>query len=436
MLIKIGDIVDVKIEKIVYEGYGLARIDNFVIFVDNAVPLDLLKVEIKKVNKKFANAKIIEIINPSPHRIKPECHLFNACGACNLQFVNYDFLLKCKKQIVEEALSIKVNDVIASPKIFNYRCKSQYPVTETKNSKRVIAGYYKPKSHEIVNIKYCMAQDSVVDEIIQYIRDNWSFGCYVEKKHSGLLRHIVVKKSSSTNEILVVLVLNSDNKVDLVDFFENLTKKFPDIKGCLINYNSEKTNKILGSKTETILGQNFYTEILDNKTYKIGAESFFQVNPACAVNIFNEVKKAVKPNSTVLDCYGGVGAIGVWLSDIAKKVTLIEINEDAVNFAHENFKNNNVKNYEIILGDAKEKLNGLYDYAIIDPPRKGADFSFLQKLSSITNNIIYVSCNPLTLARDIKVLKDFNFEVKYVQPIDMFPFTYHIENVCILEKKS
>ena len=433
-MIKAGDIIECEIEKLVHEGKGLSRIDNFVIFVKNAVPKDIVKVKISKVNKHYGEASVIKILKESPYRKKPECHLFNACGACHLQYIDYDYLLKCKKNIVEETLSMPVRDVIKSPEVIKYRCKTQYPVSETKNSKRIVAGYYREKSHKITNIKYCTAQSDIVNDIIDYIRANWKLGAYVEKTRKGLLRHIIIKQSSSTNEILVILVLNSDKKTETKDFFKLLTENFNDIKGCLVNYNSKNTNRILGDKTELVLGQDYYTEILENKTYKIGAESFFQVNPKCAVNIFNEVKKNIEPDSTVLDCYGGVGAIGVWVSDLDSCVTLIEENENAIQFAEENYKNNGVKNYKIIKGDVKKELSGEYDYAIIDPPRKGCDKEFLEKLVQTSKNIIYVSCNPSTLKRDIDILRNYDFEVQYVQPIDMFPYTYHIECVCILKK--
>ncbi len=443
-MIKKDDVIELKIEKLLYGGSSLGRIDNFAVFVSGGCPEDILKIKILKVNKTYAIGEILEILNPSKYRKKPKCQIFNACGACMWQYIDYDFLLEQKKLMVEEALSIKVNDVIKSPEIKAYRHKMQYPVAQAgvdymeigyKNSKRLLAGYYKEKTHDITNIKYCEMNAEPFNEIVQFIRDNWALGAYCEKTKKGLLRHIVLKKSSSSNEILIILILNCDKKPNVEAFFGALCEKFPTIKGCLINYNTLDTNKIFGNKTELVLGQDFYTEVFGKKTFKVGAESFFQVNPKCAKKLFVEIKKHIEPNSKILDCYGGVGVMGIYAIEKASHITLVEENADAINFAKENFELNGIKNFEILQGRAEDVLNGgTFDCAIIDPPRKGCERKVLEILAKTSKKIIYVSCNPQTLARDLKILTELGFKIKKAQPYDMFPFTYHVEMLCVLER--
>ena len=330
-----------------------------------------------------------------------------------------------------------IEDMIKSPKLREYRCKTQYPTSETKNSKRILAGYYREESHNITNIKFCPAQSGIINEIVEYIRENWKLGAYVEKTKKGLLKHIVIKQSSTTDEILLILVLNAKNKVDISDFANNIKEKFKNIKGILINYNPSEGNRILSDKTELVLGDNYYTEQFDDKKLKIGAESFFQVNPFCAYELFSSIKKLVKKNSSILDCYGGVGAIGSFLSDLTKSTVLIEINPEACILAEENYRVNSVRDFEILKGDVKDVISKdkTFDYSIIDPPRKGCDREVLFVLSKISKNIIYVSCNPQTLSRDIKILQEKEFKLKYVKPFDMFPYTYHMETLCMLERE-
>lgn len=436
--LKKDEIIEVSVEKMTFGGDALSHYNGFVIFIKGGCPDDLLRVKIVKLNKHYAKAEITEIIKPSPHRIKPFCPLFNACGACQWQYIDYDFLLTQKKNILSEALNsdFYIEDMAGSPKLRGYRCKTQYPVSETKNSKRILAGYYRENSHDITNIKFCPAQDKTVDEIVEYIRENWDLGAFVEKTKKGLLRHIVIKKSSTTEDILLILVLNSDKKKDINSFASSLKKKFSNIRGILVNYNPHNSNKIMSDKTELVLGNDFYTEKFGDKKFKIGAESFFQVNPFCANEIFSEIKKFIKPNSTLLDCYGGVGIIGSYLADLTKSTTLIEINSEACRLAEENYKSNGVKDFEIIEGDVKDVLKSdkTFDYSVIDPPRKGCEKDVLNILSKISKNIIYVSCNPQTLSRDIKILQEFGFKLKYVKPFDMFPYTYHMETLCFLEQ--
>jgi len=446
---KINDEFTVSIEKLSNLGYGIAKIDGQIVFVENSCPGDEVSIKITKANKNYANAKVVEIINPSPHRVEPFCAMQKVCGACQIQFIDYDYQLQLKKQIVEDAIrtigniDIKVENPIASPKIKEYRHKIQYPVSQTKVSKRLLAGYYKPQSHEIINIKHCPIQPAICDEIIDFIRNRaFDFGIsgFNEKKHSGDLRHVVIRTSESTGKNLITLVVNATKTFPrLNDFAKYIFDEFKEISGVCVNFNSKKTNVIMGKETQCLHGKNFVNEEILNKTFKIGPNTFFQVNPKSAENIFDYVKKYIKNNFTepvVLDAYAGVTSFGISISDVCKKVVSVEENKESCDLAREIIELNKIKNVEIHNMDAakffaNEKRN--FDIIILDPPRKGcSEESLNEAMKLCKGKIIYVSCNPATLARDLKYLAAKGAKIESIQPFDMFCHTYHIENVAII----
>ena len=446
----------VKIEKLSNLGYGIARVDGYVIFVENACPGDTVKIKVGKKNKNFANAKIIEIIEPSKHRIQPICPMQKVCGACQIQFIDYDYQLQLKKEIVEDTMGInkgdgnhwvEIRDVIASPKSQEYRHKIQYPISETKESGRILAGYYKPASHELINIKYCPIQPSYCDKIIDFIRDvakECGVSGYREKQHCGDLRHVVIRTSAYNNKNLVILVINS---VKVLDKVKKLAKRIytelDNVVGVGINLNPKKTNLIMGDETEIIEGEGFIEEKLCDKVFKVGANTFFQVNPYTANNIFEYIKKYISENfesPLVLDAYAGISTFGICLSDVAKKVVTVEEVKASTDLASKIIKENGIKNVEVHNMDAgkffEKELNTegrKFDVTVLDPPRKGCTQESLDYALKLTSKkIIYVSCNPATLARDLKYLVEKGCKVEFIQPFDMFPHTYHIENVAII----
>ena len=451
---QINDILEVKIEKMLYEGKALARVENFPIFIENACTDDILKVKIEKVNKNYAIASIVEIIKPSEYRITPLCSMHNVCGSCNWQYIKYDRQLIEKQNIVYETIKhiagmeLSVNQTVKSPKTTEYRCKIQYPVSQTKVSKRILAGYYKKNSHELINIKYCPMQDKRISEMLEFIRveaQKLNIAAYDEKSHKGLLRHIIFRESSDFKSVLVIFVINSNKIANEIKKLAEITaSNFKEIVGVCANFNTKKSNVIMGSETTEITGDDYYIENLSGNQYKVSANSFFQVNPYCAELIFNETKKFIeatfKDKPTVLDAYSGVSSFGIWVSPVAKKVISIEEVEQATQNAKYNKKLNNVTNLEIMTGDAAinfEKLisNGTkFDVSLIDPPRKGCSEESLNYAMKLTKDtIIYVSCNPATLARDLKYLISNGCKVEYIQPFDMFPHTYHVECVAIIK---
>ncbi len=448
---RINDEIIVNIEKMTPQGEGLCRYgeNNFVIFVKNCLPNEKLKIKITSLNKHFARGQIIEIIQPAKERIKPFCPLYNVCGSCQMQICEYDYSIKLKEDILKDIFKNEKNlilPIIKSPKNKEYRHKIQFPARETKNSKRVLLGYFKENSHDITDIKFCPIQPDIINKISKFIRENYKLGCYIEKKQQGLLKHVIARISSSDNSILLIFVLNVDEKKyqkikdDITDFSNKISNEFKEIKGIFVNLNNKNTNCILGNKTIKITGEDYILQKLENKTFKIGATSFFQVNPFAIIELFKIVKNNIKENSTILDAYGGVGAIGIFVSDKTKKITLIEESQNATQMAKENYKLNNIENYEIFCGDAKKffedfkKDNKIFDYTILDPPRSGCDEEGLKNIADISNNIIYVSCNPVTLRRDMETLKKIGFLPDFIQGVDLFPYTYHIETVVLFKK--
>ena len=452
----IDNILTVKIEKLSNLGLGIAKVDGFVIFVSNACPNDVVKIKITKKNKNYANAEIVELIEPSSDRIEPFCKMQKVCGACQLQFISYNAQLKYKKQIVEDTMKsiygkeAEVRDVIPSPLEKEYRHKIQYPIGQTKDSKRILAGYYKTGTHELVNIKYCPIQPEYCDKIIEFIREKaqeLNIEGYKESSNSGELRHVVIRTSFDNKKSLVVLVVNSDRVSDKI---KNLCKaiysELNEINGVGVNYNNKKTNLILGDKTDIIIGEEFIEEKLCDKTFKVGAKTFFQVNPPSADNIFRYVRDYITKNfenPTILDAYAGITAFGICMSDIASKVVSIEEVKDSVELARKIIEENGIDNIELHQGDAGKFLSNetllgrQYHVTILDPPRKGCTPNSLDYALKLTQNkIIYVSCNPATLARDLKYLTEHGAEVEYIQPFDMFPHTYHIENVAIINLQN
>lgn len=445
---KQNDELVVNIEKFSNLGTGIAKVDGQVVFVENACPDDVVKIKITKVNKNYATAKTVEVITPSRHRVEPFCPMQKVCGACQMQFIDYGYQLQLKKQMVEDAmrsighLDVVVNTPIESPEVKNYRRKIQYPISQTKNSGRIIAGYFKPQSHEIVNIKYCPIQPEICDKIIDFVRENapkFSLTGFNEKKHTGDLRHVVIRSSADNGNCLVTLVVNATKMFDrLNDFAKSIFEEFGEVVGVCVNFNSKKTNVILGQETVCLYGQDYVEERILDKCFKIGADTFFQINPKSAENIFKYVKKQVEKfeNPTVLDTYAGIATFGIVVSDVAQKVVSVESNQSSIEKAKEVVELNNISNVELFAQDTTKYLKSIkrkFDITILDPPRKGCTQEALEEVLAHTKKqIIYVSCNPATLARDLKYMTEHGAKVESIQPFDMFCHTYHIENVAII----
>ena len=451
---KNGNTILLDIEKLNSEGAGIARYNNFVIFVKNSCPGDRLKCKITKVKKNYAEAEIEEIITPSAFRVSPMCKLQKICGGCTLQHIEYSKQLSLKQSMVEDTLhsilgeKLAVNKPISSGKDYGYRCKIQYPVRNKSNNGRLYAGYFRQGSHELINIKYCPIHPEICDKIIEFVKtegEKKGISGYNEQSNSGILKHIVLRYSKFNNEILVILVINTEGSIPecVKLLLKNLYDNFNKITGAGVNFNNLKTNVILGEKTKILYGKNYIEEKLADFVFKIGADTFFQVNPECAELMFKYIKTYITDtftNPRLLDAYAGIAAFGITLSPICKNVVSVEINKQSVENAQKTIKENDIKNVEVITSDSLKYIkqtNDTFDITILDPPRKGCGEELLKEVLRITKNkIIYVSCSPKSLATDLKYLLKSGCKVENIQPFDMFPNTFHVENVAVISTPS
>ncbi|MDO5388292.1 MAG: 23S rRNA (uracil(1939)-C(5))-methyltransferase RlmD [Clostridia bacterium] len=452
MTIKKNDIYTIKITDLGTQGEGIGKIDGYTLFVKNALPLEEVKVIVVKANKNYGYGKIIEVITPSPYRTKPLCPVAGRCGGCTLQHMTYESQLKAKQNKVYQNLvrigdfkNIDVEPVIGMDHPYNYRNKAQYPVGCDKNS--ILIGFYSIGSHKIINNDDCLIGSPKNKTILQAVRkfmETNNIPAYNEETGKGLVRHILVKEGYYTNEIMVCLVVNSNNfkyKNKFVDSIKNIEN----ISSIVINYNTKRSNVILGEKCEPLYGNDYITDMIGNLKFIISPLSFFQVNPRQTYKLYSKALEFadLKGNETVIDAYCGIGTISLFLAQKAKYVYGVEIVPQAIENAKENAKLNNIKNAEFFTGKSEaivpelcQKRGVTPDVMVVDPPRKGCDESLLKLMLDIKpQKIVYVSCDSATLARDLKILCSQNiYKVDKVQPVDMFPHTYHVETVVLMSK--
>ncbi|MBO4816489.1 MAG: 23S rRNA (uracil(1939)-C(5))-methyltransferase RlmD [Clostridia bacterium] len=441
-----------------FQGEGISKIDGITVFIPNAIKGERIKIKIVKVQTNFAYGKILEIIEKSKNRQQEDCITYSKCGGCNLRHIKYEETLNIKKSIVENCMykalkkEIKVNNVIGMKPPFYYRNKLQYPLGFIDN-KRVM-GIYSERSHNIIATTKCMIQNELCQAIanyaFEYIQEN-KIKVYDENDGTGTIRHIIVRIGVKTNEVLLTLVVNDNRFKDYVeDFTQYMIIKFPEIKAIVLNYNQENTNVILGKKCETLYGRGYIYDILGEYKFKISPLSFYQINPIQTEILYNTAIEFVGKdesrslqNQIALDLYCGIGTIGIFASKYFKKVYGIEIVEEAIEDAKENAKMNNIENIEFYAGDVEELLPKIIvkekikpNIVFVDPPRKGLDNNTVELLKNLEpEKIIYISCNPATLARDLSNMEE-KYEIKEVQPVDMFPYTSHVECVCLLKLKE
>lgn len=467
-------------------GSGVAKIGDMAVFVDGGLVGDILDIKIDLVKKKYANGRIIKLVSPSKDRVKRLCSEdLRLCGGCQIQELDYRKQLEIKENSVRQAMArignVENIDDILSPIIgmdnpFFYRNKGQYPVKKEDGKLKI--GFYKKKTHEVMDTDLCVIQDKVNEEIIKLLRkiiDEENISVYDEKVKKGVLRHIIIRigdienaddikdndikdtediygvkmneNINSVKEKMVVLVCNeSKSKIEdkvLKKIDEELKKNIPGFKTLVVNINNKHTNVILGHQNRIISGTGEIRGRIGDIVFSISPQSFFQVNPVQTEVLY---KKALEyanlsGNEEVFDIYCGIGTISLFLARNAKKVVGIEIVEQAIIDAKKNAKINGMKNTEFFVGKAEEVVPKLYsenktaDVVIVDPPRKGCDDRVLDTIVKMeAKKLVYVSCNPSTLARDVKYLSEFDFVVKKVQPVDLFPHSMHVECVVLLTK--
>lgn len=435
-----------------FEGEGIAKIDNFTIFIPGTIKGEKVRILIVKVLSSHGFGKIIEIIEKSQARQDVDCNTYKRCGGCNLRHVKYEETLKMKQNAVQSLVNktlknkLQVKETVGMENPLHYRNKAQYPIGINKQGEPVI-GVFANRTHEVIPIDNCLIQNKKSEEIakfiIEFIKEK-NISIYDEKTGKGLVRHIVTKVGIKTGEIMCVIVINGHKIPNENELVENLKTRYPEIKAIVKNINMKNTNVILGQENINLYGNGYIEDILGEYKFKISPLSFYQVNPVQAEKLYNlGVSMAeITKDDVVFDLYCGIGTISLFMSKFAKKVYGIEIVEEAVKMAKENAESNNVSNTEFFAGDVEIVLDDLInnkgikaDVVMFDPPRKGLDKKSIDNILNIRpKKIVYISCNPATLIRD---LADFEneYDIKTIIPVDMFPYTSHVECCSVLQLK-
>lgn len=432
-----------------YNGEGIAKIDGFTVFVPNAIKGEVVKILIVKVLSSHAFGKILEIEKKSKFRQEIDCATYKRCGGCDLRHIKYEQTLKMKQNAVQALVNktlknkIEVKETLGMENPFFYRNKAQYPVGVNKDRKPII-GVFANRTHEVIPIKNCLIQnpksEAIAKFILEFIKEK-NISIYNEKTGRGFFRHIVIKVGIKTNEIMCIFVINGKKFPYEDELVEKLKQNYPEIKTIVKNINMKNTNVILGQENINLYGNGYIEDVLGEYKFKISPLSFYQVNPKQAEKLYNlgiEMAKVSKED-TVFDLYCGIGTISLFIAKYAKKVYGVEIVEQAIKDAKQNAKINNIENVQFIAGDTKIVLEDLIykkgiiaDIVIFDPPRKGLDNNSINNILKIKpKKIVYISCNPATLIRDLALFEKL-YEVKTIISVDMFPFTKHVECCALL----
>lgn len=431
------------------EGEGIAKINDFTIFIPNAMKGEKIKIVIVKVLSSYGYGKILEIIEKSKYRVEEDCDTYKRCGGCDLRHIDYDEILNIKQQVVQNLVDknlnekIKVQKTIGMGNPYNYRNKAQYPVGLNKQNEATV-GVFAKRTHEIIPIKNCLIQTDISQKIafaIQKFIIEKNIPVYNEETGEGLIRHIVIKQGLRSHEIMCILVINGKDMPYEHELVEMLVKTY-NVKTVVKNINTKNTNVILGHENIVLHGDGYIYDILGEYTFKISTNSFYQVNPVQAEMLYNTALEManLQKDEILFDLYCGIGTIGIFASSYVKKVYGIEIVEQAIADAKENARINNVNNIEFISGDVEKAFANLLekkqiypDAIIVDPPRKGLDNTTINNILAVEpKKIIYISCNPATMVRDLKLLEE-KYDIKGIQPVDMFPFSKHIETITVLK---
>lgn len=443
---------EIEITGMGHNGEGVGKIEGFTTFVPGVITGEKALIKIIKLEKSFAVGKNIKLIKASPQRIEPICPIYYKCGGCNLQHISYDGQLEFKKQRVIDAMkrigkleNVEVKKVIGMDNPHHYRNKVQLPIGRCQGEVQI--GFYAPRSHDIIDMDTCYIQDETADKVVELLRawvKKHNIEIYDEKKGTGVIRHIMIRRAFKTGETMVILITNTEEFKCKKEFIELIIKNIDNVTSIVQNVNKKSTNVILGEVCRTIWGKDTITDYIGKFKFNISPQSFFQVNPVQTEVLYNKALEFAKLDGTqtVFDAYCGAGTISLFLAQQAEKVYGVEIVPEAIENAKENAKNNNIENAEFLVGEAEKIIPNLIEKGIkaqvvvVDPPRKGCDLSLLEAITQMSpQRIVYVSCDPGTLARDLAHLTSLGYQTKEVQPVDMFPQTAHVECVVLIEKK-
>ncbi len=463
---KKDDCVTLHIEDIGTGGEGIGKADGFTFFVKDAIVGDVIEAKIMKLKKNYGYARLMKVLTPSKNRVEPKCPVARQCGGCQIQEMRYEAQLAFKQKMVQNNLErigglsdFEMYPVIGMETPYAYRNKAQFPVGEDKDG-NIVIGFYAGRTHHIVEQTDCCIgapeNGEVLRKVKAYMLKN-QIRPYNEEHHSGIVRHILIRTGYHTKEIMVCLIVNAA-KASCLKNAEQLTESLREMDGMtsvMVNFNTEKTNVILGKKSEVLWGQPYIEDFIGDVKYQISPQSFFQVNPMQTEKLYAKALEyaGLTGNETVWDLYCGIGTISLFLAKNARKVYGVEIVPQAIEDARNNAKRNGIDNAEFFVGKAEEVVPAFYekalkqaqdseagksirpDVVVVDPPRKGCEEVLLETIVKMQpRRIVYVSCDSATLARDLKFLSANGYAVKKVQPVDQFGHSVHIETVVLLSK--
>jgi 23S rRNA (uracil1939-C5)-methyltransferase len=429
------------------EGKGIVKVKGKEIHVPNLIEGETAVVEVSQ-NRNFINAKVIYVEERSKNRVSPKCPHFYQCGGCQLQHLSYEGQSEYKQNTIEKRMKHyqKVNEILTMKEPYFYRNKVHSTVAHDQKGK-IISGIYEENTHRVIPIEECVIQDKRADEIIGSVREimkSYKMKPYDEDTGQGFLRHILVKTGFASQQVMVVLVVSSQVFPGKNNFVSLLLKKHPEIITIVMNVNNRKTSVVLGDTEKVIFGKGYIEDALCGCVFQISPKSFYQINPIQTEVLYNKAidMAKLKGNEVVLDAYCGIGTISLIVSSKVRNVIGVELNKDAVKDAIKNAKRNNINNAHFYNDDAGNFMVDLavkkqsIDTVFMDPPRSGSDEKFLSSLIKLMpKKVIYISCNPVTQERDLEILTKNGYTVEEIQPVDMFPQTYHVECIVRLERK-
>lgn len=446
-----NEVIEGTVIDLTHEGHGVVKFDRYPIFVPNALIDEVIEFKVIKVKKNFAIGKLIEIKEKSNDRVEPPCIYYYKCGGCQLQHMTYQAQLNMKKEQVVNLFKRKagfkdtvIHDTIGMEDPWYYRNKSQIPVGKN-NAHKVITGFYRQRSHDIIDMDECLIQDQLHQEVINKLKawfNELNISVYNERKKQGLMRHVVIRTGHHSRELMVIFVTNGKKFKQSDVLTQRLRNHFPDIVSIKHNVNDTHSNVIMGQNSYTLYGKDEIIDTLSDVTFKINDQSFYQINSIQTEKLYQRAidYAELQGEETVLDTYCGIGTIGLYMAPKAKHVYGVEVVPEAITDAQQNATINQFENTTFVCGKAEEvilkwKAEGIRpDVVMVDPPRKGCDETFLKTLLELNpRKIVYISCNPSTQQRDAQLLAT-QYKLTQITPVDMFPHTTHVETVAQFER--
>ncbi|MGN0182249.1 MAG: 23S rRNA (uracil(1939)-C(5))-methyltransferase RlmD [Candidatus Ornithomonoglobus sp.] len=445
---------NIEIKDISSDGNGVGTVDGFAVFVPMTAAGDVIEAEITRVKTRYAEGKMIRLLTPSPDRTEPQCPVYAQCGGCNLQHINYDAQIRAKKELIEAAFrriggfdGFECDEMLRMGDPFRYRNKCIFQIGKN-SSGELVSGFYANKTHEIIPVRDCLLCGDINSKIsaalLEYMREN-NVSAYDEKTHKGIVRRLFIRSARANGEIMVVVSVNADGIQKRERLIKRLREVSESIVSVYVNINKDKNSHLMGRENKLIYGKSEINDTLCGTAFGISPDSFYQVNPRMTQRLYNKALEyaAISENDNVMDVYCGIGTISLAAAQRAKRVTGIEIVQGAVADAKKNAERNGITNAEFYADSAENAVPKLIasglrpDIVILDPPRKGSDEATLKAIADAApERIVYISCNPATLARDAKYLAARGYNPVKCAGADMFGNTCHVETVVLYEDKK